>query len=240
MKKSSSKPKWGQQWDNDVLEYLSKKGPTALFNKMLQEKAKEPCLVLGFSYEDKLLSSFYKNIVGVNITVEEFHEKKIGSVKYDLIVCDAENLPFRDLSFKNVISRAFLHHVDPHVEIIEIKRILANHGFLFLWEPGKFNPVAALGRKFFPTNVHVKSEHPFNPSALKNILKKNFGIIQYEGYYHIISSALPILAKHSKFFKSRKIADFVDKIDKFLARGILKNFAWVLIFGVAKNDLQNK
>ena len=231
-KHPSARPKWGQQWDNEVLEYLSKIGPLLLFNRMLKEKAEEPCLILGFSYEQEILSSFYRKIVGINLTKGEFQLKDRGNKDYELIVCNAENLPFKDSTFKNVISHAFLHHVDVQNQVFEIKRVSCNNGFFYLWEPGKYNLIAAVGRKFFPTNIHVKSEHPFNPSALKRIIINDLGKIQYEGYYHIVSAILPFFAKYNKFFKSKKIADFADKIDRILAHTILKNFAWVLIFGV--------
>jgi len=233
--RSTHRPKWGEQWDDEVLEYMTKKGPLTLFEKMLKERADEPCIILGFSYEQKLVDSYYQKIIGVNITKDEFQYKKESNVDYELIVCDAENLPFRDSSFRNVISRAFLHHVDPVKEIHEIKRILSNNGFLFLLEPGKFNPLIAIGRKFFPTNVHVESEHPFNPKTLREIITKNFGEIKYEGYYHIIGAALPFIAKYCKLFKSKKIVDIVDSVDRFLGRGFLKNFAWVLVMGAEKN-----
>ena len=229
-----NKPKWGEQWNNDVLQYLTEKGPLQLFSKMLEKNSSEPCLILGFSFEEEILGQFYKKIIGVNISQHEFQDPKTDSRSHDLIVCDAENLPFKNASIKNVISRAFLHHIDPHKGLLEIKRIVTDDGFLYMWEPGKFNSVAAIGRKFFPTRVHAKTEKPFNPMSLKNLIEKDFGTIEYQGYYHITSSILPILAKYFKFFQNKKILNFADRFDQLLAKTFFRNFAWVVIFGVSK------
>lgn len=231
-----SRPRWGEQWDNEIMDYLETKGPSSLFTQMLESKAEEPCLVLGLASEQETLSTFYEKIIGVNIAIEEFQQMKKEVTDYDLVVCDAENLPFKDSSFKNVVSKAFLHHVDPVKELYEINRILCYDGFLYLWEPGKFNPIAAIGRKFFPTNIHVKSEHPFNPSTLKKLVKMNLGEIQYEGYYQIISLVLPILARHFKFFKSKKLADIADKIDRMLVLIGFKNLSWITVLGAKKTQ----
>jgi len=232
--KKTSKPSWGRQWDEDLMKYLDTKGPTSLFRKMLSEHAEEPCIVLGLATENETLVKFFENLVGVNIAKDELIKSKKGHAKYELIVCDAEFLPFRNSCFKNAISKAFLHHVNTIHEIKEISRIMAAKGFLYLWEPCKFNPVAFVGRKFFPTNIHVKSEHPYNPSWLKKIIIKNFGEIKYEGYFHIFSIGVTVLAKHWKFFKNIKILKFADKIDNFLIRIGLKNLCWIVVIGAIK------
>jgi len=234
--KLTSRPEWGEQWDLDLMEYLDAKGPTSFFNNMLTQKAEDPCIVLGLASEEEMLGEFFKNVVGVNIAKDELMRIKKGSIDYNLIVCDAESLPFRNSCFKNVVSKAFLHHVDTLKEIKEISRITADKGFLYLWEPGKFNPIAFIARKFFPTSIHVKSEHPYNPSSLKKIVQENFGEIQYESYFHIFSVGITVLAKHWKFFKKRKLLEFVDKFDNFLMRLGLKNLCWVVVLGARKND----
>jgi len=231
-----NKPKWGEQWNENVLQYLTEKGPLKLFSKMLEKHANEPCLILGFSYEEEILGHFYKKIIGVNISQHEFHDPQTNLRTHDLIVCDAEYLPFKNDGIKNVISRAFLHHINPHKGLSEIKRIISNDGFLYMWEPGKFNPVAAIGRKFFPTRVHAKTEKPFNPTSLKNLIEQDFGLIKYQGYFHITSSILPILAKYFKLFQNKKILNFADKFDQLLAKTFFRYFAWVIIFGAVKSS----
>ena len=233
----SSRPKYGEQWDRETMDYLLDKGPLSLVRQMLKKNAKEPCLVLGLATELEIFNPFYKKIIGVNIAKEEFQLVKKGGIEYDLIVCDAEKLPFQDSSFKNVIAFSVLHHIDTPKGIQEIKRILFNKGFFYVLEPGKFNPIAVIGRKIFPTNIHVKSEKPFNPSELKKLVS-NVGKINFEGYYIIFSIAIPIFAKHWKLFKSKKIIDVFDKIDLFLSRIGLKNLSWVLVFGATNNKTE--
>ena len=108
----TSRPKWGEQWDVELMEYLDAKGPTSFFNNMLTQKAKEPCIVLGLASKKEMLGEYFKNVVGVNIAKAELLRIKKGTMNYDLIVCDAESLPFQKFCFNNVVSKAFLHHVD--------------------------------------------------------------------------------------------------------------------------------
>ena len=155
-------------------------------------------------------------------------------IEYEWVVRDGENLPFKNSIFKNIVSKSFLHHVNPIKELKEIKRVTAKKGFLFLWEPGRYNPIAAIGRKFFPTTDHVKSEKPFDPCFLKDIVSQHFGYIKYEEYFHITSVAIPVLAKYCKIFKSKKLVNLFYNIDRILCHGYLKKFSWIIIIGAKK------
>ena len=135
---------------------------------------------------------------------------------------------------KNVISKSFLHHVDPVKELKEIKRVTSKKGFLFLWEPGRYNLIAAVGRKFFPTRDHVSSEEPFDPSVLRELTLNYFGTIIYEEYFFINTVILPVLAKHCKLFKSKKLMSILVKFDGFLCRSFFKKFSWIIIIGAKK------
>ena len=230
-----NRPKWGEQWDEKLMDYLLEIGPLKFFQKMLAKKAEEPCLVLGASWHDQsIVSPFFKRIIGVNISLEELRKSKNMSIEYEWMVCDGENLPFKNSVFKNVISKSFLHHVDPVKELKEIKRVTSKKGFLFLWEPGRYNLIAAVGRKFFPTRDHVSSEEPFDPSVLRELTLNYFGTIIYEEYFFINTVILPVLAKHCKLFKSKKLMSILVKFDGFLCRSFFKKFSWIIIIGAQK------
>lgn len=239
-KGKNTKPRWGSQWDGKLMTYLLNLGAYKFFRKMLEERAEEPCLILGTKGEEYLIGDYYKKIIGVNIAKEEFCGINSKVDKYDLIVCDAEKLPFRNSAFRNVISLSFLHHVDLIGELTEIKRVTHDGGLLFLLEPGKFNFVAAMGRKIFPTNLHVKSEKPFGPNTLKKIISERFGQIEYEGYFHTFSIVIPILAKHIKLFNSEKILYIMEKIDSPMTNLFLRQFCWIIVLGIVKDDSKRK
>lgn len=51
-KESDDHSKWGEQWDEKLMDYLLEIGSIKLFQKILAEKAEEPCLVLGARWHD--------------------------------------------------------------------------------------------------------------------------------------------------------------------------------------------
>jgi ubiquinone/menaquinone biosynthesis C-methylase UbiE len=75
-----------------------------------------------------------------DISKENLHNiKRQKSKLHDLVLCDAELLPFRDFAFEGVISFGLLHHLpQPKNAAKEINRILRTKGVLIAHEPSSF------------------------------------------------------------------------------------------------------
>lgn len=56
------------------------------------------------------------------------------------ILCQAERLPFKDMSFDAVVGNAVLHHLDMPLALQEIKRVLIHGGRFAFAEPNMLNP----------------------------------------------------------------------------------------------------
>ncbi|MBI4778664.1 methyltransferase domain-containing protein [Candidatus Desantisbacteria bacterium] len=56
------------------------------------------------------------------------------------ILCQAEKLPFKDMSFDAVVGNAVLHHLDLPLALQEIKRVLIHKGRFAFTEPNMLNP----------------------------------------------------------------------------------------------------
>jgi SAM-dependent methyltransferase len=56
------------------------------------------------------------------------------------ILCQAERLPFKDMSFDAVVGNAVLHHLDLPLALQEIKRVLIHKGKFAFTEPNMLNP----------------------------------------------------------------------------------------------------
>ncbi len=56
------------------------------------------------------------------------------------ILCQAEKLPFKDMSFDAVVGNAVLHHLDLPLALQEIKRVLTPKGRFAFAEPNILNP----------------------------------------------------------------------------------------------------
>lgn len=65
---------------------------------------------------------------------------KENKIKVDLVVGDAENLPFKDKSFDFVFCVGILHHLENQKQaLLEIKRVLKSGGKVFISEPTKWS-----------------------------------------------------------------------------------------------------
>lgn len=118
----------------------------------------------------------------------------------------------------------------------EIRRVLKDDGVFFVAsEPGALNLIAAVGRKFFPSNAHTPGERPFIFSHLTKLIKR-YGFIEIKtGYFHLITPALALkvlVAKRDRK-KFAKIILKILMIESLLSRSWLKTFYW-LFTGVFK------
>lgn len=82
------------------------------------------------------------------------------------ILCQAEKLPFKDMSFDAVVGNAVLHHLDLPLALQEIKRVLTHKGRFAFAEPNMLNPQNMLIKNIKPLGRLV-GESPDETAFLK-------------------------------------------------------------------------
>jgi len=134
----------------------------------------KPMLILDYGCGAGWLSAFLKRngfeVVGIDISVNLLRKAKRTCHEAEFIVCDAEEMPFKDVAVDFVVGAAILHHLNLERSCKEIKRVVKNKSKFVFLEPNSLNPLSAIGRKFFPTEAHTKGEKQFVPSYLKAVL----------------------------------------------------------------------
>lgn len=122
-----------------------------IFSKYEMKKAKENirCIVTCLSKRDLSIdvgcgtgfltgfeSPYFRNVVAADLSKQMLKKTRIkfkNSPNLHLLVCDAENLPFRNEVADLVTTASVLHHLpDPLSSISEMKRILRDRGILFI------------------------------------------------------------------------------------------------------------
>jgi len=234
-RKRSDRPDWGKQWHKETMKYLMDKGPVKSRNRILEGINEEFGLIIGLASELYSVTSFSSKLIGVNIAVEELKKAKKSYQDIELVTCDAENLPFRNCFFGCIFSNATLHHMEPNSALPELNRVIKHGGHLVLLEPGLFNPIAMIERKFFPTNIHVKSEKPFDPTLIRKMLLKYFGTISSENYFFLFIPLLPVLAKYFAPFRNKKFLNSCYSLENSFVKKILKKFCWIMVMDIIKS-----
>ncbi|MHA1143386.1 MAG: class I SAM-dependent methyltransferase [Candidatus Helarchaeota archaeon] len=225
------RPEWGSQWDSEMMSYIRQMGSEKTMRLFYQRYIpNSTCLIVGLGGggDAVLVKDLARMIIGIDITKLPLVEARNRGIKGEFIACDAEFLPFREKIFSSIIIRSTLHHL-PHVEadLSQFAKVLQKDGALILQEPGLLNPIALIGRTFFPTNRHTPGERPFVPLALQNRIKSDLIIVKSE-YHYLFSHFLPILWKVlPKKLKKVKILDLACDFDKFLLKTPLKQLCWI-------------
>lgn len=226
--------KWGSQWNEQAMNYLLNLGPASSFSQTLQQKCKGNSLVLGAGSEVSLVEGCPGIVVGINTSKDELQQ--IPASHCNLILADAQRLPFGDSLFDTIVSKSTLHHLDLESSMMECQRVLRKKGNVVLFEPGLLNFFALLGRKIFPTEIHVISERPFIPANLKaTITSSNFEVIE-EKYYFIFAHILPIMSKWLHFLAGAKLQKMFFNLDYLLCGTRLKQLCWIFIFVAQKGE----
>lgn len=158
----------------------------------------------------------------------------------DLVVADAENLPFPDKSFDFIYLVGILHHLpDQKKGMQEIKRVLKKNGKVFISEPTKWsvNLVYYLGRKLLIfllgknfvrklVGCGTPDEEFLNTKELKNTFSSDFEIK--------IRKISPIRFLPIKFFDN---LSFVPKINQLLEKiPLIKNFGAIAQITLSPKD----
>ncbi|MFO8100835.1 MAG: class I SAM-dependent methyltransferase [Dehalococcoidia bacterium] len=159
--------------------------------------------------------------------------------KSQFTVGDCMNLPFGDGSFDLLVGMAILHHLAPERGLAECYRVLTPGGSLLLMEPNKFNPLAALARKFMPVDTQTPDEEPFAPGDLKAQMRQGGWHINRFGYLFPYSFGLSQLLRKTKMdWFLWKPACMPIKFSEMVFERIplLNKLCWVIVVEAEKVD----
>jgi ubiquinone/menaquinone biosynthesis C-methylase UbiE len=108
---------------------------------------------------------------------------------YSFDVMDAHKLTFKDNFFDIVVGTGILHHLDLHIALAEVERVLKPGGIAIFKEPLEANPLLRLFRILSP-NARTVDEKPLSENDLKQIDK--YWIVESR-YYGIVSAPLAVI-----------------------------------------------
>ena len=236
-----TKPEYGSVWSDEHHEHLLDIGPQGMFERLLEEHVTEnDVLVLGCGggkYVDRFSQRDERcRAVGIELSAERLREadNQSSSPHVELCRADAERLPFVPESFDIVIAHSVLHHL-PNWDtdgLAGVTEILRDDGALLFYEPGAYNPPAAVRRRFFPSRVHTPGETPFDPNGFERRLEEYFAEVAVEGHC-IISNALPVLARYAPFEVSLSLVEQAYTAESRVIDSVGRQLAWILT-GIAR------
>ena len=155
-----------------------------------------------------------------------------GADGADFAIAEAATLPLKDSSVDLVVSIAALHHLKIDKALAEWRRVTAHRGHLLLAEPNSLNPIAALGRKFFPLETHTSGEKPFSPQELREALVRNRWLIQVWDSQIVLSFAVSRMLKllEASDNVSRTFAKLLNPLESLADRiPLARKLGWILL-----------
>ena len=154
-------------------------------------------LILGAgTSEVQLVQRFTDQIWALNISDKAVADLQRNFPHVHTFVADAEKLEGFDEKFDVIYCKSILHHLHPIEQVLSaIAKRLVPGGVLFVaMEPGLYNPFAAFGRKFSPSQSHTPGERPFVFSQFSRLVRRDFDVL-YERQHFLWSMLLPLVAK---------------------------------------------
>lgn len=201
---SAGRPKFGSYFDQDLyyqmehFEYL----PT-LHRWMKQYLSGKKVLIIGASRKDvELVLEYTKKVWAIDISkrmVKEINDKYPTVTAW---VHDAEKLERIKQKFDVVFCKSILHHLHPFNRVVAgISKVLKPGGVLFVAsEPGLYHPLAAIGRKFFPSLDHTPGERAFNFREYDRAINRWF-VTQKQDYFVLFSLGLVVAPTRMRALK---------------------------------------
>lgn len=227
--KGDSRP-YGSLWDQESLDTLYEASATPAWESLLESYATDGTVLDigcgGGAHVEKLQRlNPERDVFGIELSRRQL-KKAADSIQPYLVQGDGEQLPFQSNTFTAIITRASLHHL-PNWNgsfLQEVKRVLQPGGTFVFWEPGRFNPPAAIRRRVFPSDSHTPDESPFDPGELESVLKSEFSSVDVQGHY-VISNAFPVISKFLPISVDRFMKSLV-RIESALP--FTERLSWIL------------
>jgi len=179
----------------------------------------------------------FEGIVATDISrkmIKKARQKLPNSTKLNFLVCDAENLPFRNEIFDLISMSSILHHLpSPISALLEANRVLRDNGFVYITrEPNDTSYsrfvdfphrilqfVSYISKKNSRTKtistslnylkVDIHCPHGFNVESLSNFFySRHFNVVRARSYHWIFP------ATASSFIKSvlSKVNFLIEKL----------------------------
>jgi SAM-dependent methyltransferase len=236
-----SRPEYGSLWDHDHQEKLLQYGPEGEFQELLESYAESgDILVLGCGKggvaHRLAIQNPDREVCGIELSGTQVQTAaKNSPMNSEFLRSDAEQLPFSSDSFDVVVAHSILHHLPAwdSVALDEITRVLTETGVLLFYEPGRYNPPAALRRKFLPSQIHTPDEQPFNPNELRTNLSSRFNKVSITGHC-VFSNTVPVFDNQFPIDIPHRLTIGLYQMEQWLMEHTSNRFAWILT-GIAKN-----
>ncbi|HEX4049407.1 MAG TPA: class I SAM-dependent methyltransferase [Steroidobacteraceae bacterium] len=144
-------------------------------------------------------------------------------------VMNAETLEYPLASIDAISCSGVLHHLDTERALRCWASQLKDDGFVVLFEPLAFHPVAAMFRLLTP-HMRTSDEHPLKPSDFR-LMAKYFATVEprFYGITTVVSAALAALPGCEKIAKS--LLPKLESLDRWLVRTIplLSRLCWLTV-----------
>jgi SAM-dependent methyltransferase len=195
---NETRPEYGSLWDEEHHQQLLNYGPEGEFDQLLEEHVTGDVLILGCGKGERTaqISNYpeTESVCGIELSRSRLETAVENNGAASFLRADAEQLPFSDCVFDTVVAHSVLHHLPNWRSdgLSEIKRTLGDDGVMLFYEPGRYNPPAALRRAVIPSRIHTPDEHPFDPKHLSKVLADEFTQVNIEGHC-LFSNVLPVV-----------------------------------------------
>ena len=232
---ADARPAYDAHWAADHQERLLEVGPGGAFERLLERYATEgDVLVIGCGTGENVRRLAERDgarrVTGIEVSADRLAAARSRCAGTDVDLCraDAERLPFADGVFDAVIAHSVLHHLpDWRGQGLDtLTRVLDDEGALLFYEPGLYNPPAALRRRLFPSRIHTPGETPFDPVELRSVLEQRFGEVSLRGHC-IVSNVIPVVANYFPFELPVSVTEGAYRLERAITRGPLERMAWI-------------
>lgn len=179
------------------------------------------------------------HVEGIDISPVSIEKLRSGIEKHGLTeyasarVMNAEALEYPDRSIDAISCSGVLHHLDTERALRSWARCLKDDGFVVLFEPLAFHPVAAAFRLLTP-GMRTPDEHPLRARDFA-LMRKYFrsNDIRYYGLTTVCCAAVSVLPGGARL--SRRLLPAFEAIDRALLAALpfLKHFCWLTVAKLA-------